>query len=128
MSKKYHLDQNEEAFVHCINSVFAGLYTYIEMLKETGKKITKKDMLKSMQEVIGSTNTALVSEYIRGELIKKGVFSNEDPIGLCTFDPSVENKNSETVVYTQDELDTIRTEKKLQPDWANSSESSPEPR
>ena len=43
MSKKYHLDQNNVAFIHCVNGAFAGIYTMLEMAKAEGKKkISKK--------------------------------------------------------------------------------------
>lgn len=119
MPHKYHLDQNNVAFLHCINSAFAGLYTYMEMLKEGGKKIPKKKMLEAIQDILAQTNTAISSEYIRGELIKKGVLENGDDTGLCTFDPSVDNENSETEVYTQEELKELRI-KANEPTWINS--------
>lgn len=128
MSKKYHLDQNEAAFIHCLNSAFAGLHFFLGTTEGKDSKISKEDLVKVMKELLAQTNTTVVSEFIRGELIKKGVISNEDPIGLCTFDPSVDNKNSETEVYTKDELSNIKI-KNLQPDWAKDSpESSPEAR
>ena len=118
MSKKYHLDLNEVAFLHCLNGAFAGLYTMLEVAKSGGKKISKKKLLEAIQETIAQTNTALSSEYIRGELIKKGVLENGDDTGLCIFDPSVDNENSETEVFTNDELKTIRLEKQ-EPTWIN---------
>lgn len=128
MSKKYHLDQNEAAFIHCLNSAFAGLYFFLGTTEGEENEISKEDLVKVMKELLSQANTTVVSEFIRGELIKKGVISNEDPIGLCTFDPSVDNKNSITEVFEKDELDGIRL-KNLQPDWAKDSpESSPEPR
>lgn len=117
MSKKYHLDQNNVAFLHCINGAFAGIYTYLEMLKNT-KKVPKKKMLDALQEVTAQTNTAVSSEYIRGELIKKGVLENGDDTGLCIFDPSVDNENSETEVFTNEELKDIRLERD-KPTWVN---------
>lgn len=119
MSKKYHLDQNNVAFIHCINGAFAGIYTLLELLKTEGKKISKKDMLNAIQNTIAQTNTAVASEYIRGELIKKGVLENGDNTGLCTFDPSVDNENSEAEVYTQEELKDLRI-KAQEPNWVNS--------
>lgn len=119
MSYKYHLDQNNVAFLHCINSAFAGLYTYIELIKEQGKKLPKKKILEALQDTIAQTNTAISSEYIRGELIKKGVLENGDDTGLCIFDPSVDNENSETEVFTNEELKDIRLEKQ-EPTWINS--------
>lgn len=118
--KKYHLDQNNVAFIHCVNGAFAGIYTMLEMAKTEGKKkISKKKLLEALQEVIAQTNTAITSEYIRGELIKKGVLENGDDTGLCTFDPSVENENSEAEVYTQEELKDLRI-KANEPNWVNS--------
>lgn len=119
MSKKYHLDQNNVAFIHCVNGAFAGIYTMLEMAKAEGKKISKKKLLEALQEVIAQTNTAITSEYIRGELIKKGVLENGDDTGLCTFDPSIENENSEAEVFTKDELTAIRLEQQ-EPTWKNS--------
>ena len=118
--KKYHLDQNNVAFIHCVNGAFAGIYAMLEMAKSEGnKKIPKKKLLEALQEVIAQTNTAITSEYIRGELIKKGVLENGDDTGLCTFDPSIENENSEAEVYTQEELKDLRI-KAQEPNWVNS--------
>lgn len=119
MSKKYHLDQNNVAFLHCINSAFAGIYTWAELLKEGGKKIPKKKLIEAFQDIIAQTNTAISSEYIRGELIKKGILENGDDTGLCTFDPSIDNENSEAEVYTQEELKELRI-KANEPTWTNS--------
>lgn len=118
MSKKYHLDQNEVAYLHCLNGAFAGLYTLLEMLKEKGKKIPKKKLVELMQDTLARTNTAVASEFIRGELIKKGVLENGDDTGLCIFDPSEDNTNSETEVFTNEELKNIRLEKQ-EPSWTN---------
>lgn len=118
MSKKYHLDQNEVAFLHCINGAFAGLYAYIELLKSNGKKIPKKKLLEALQDTLARTNTAISSEYIRGELIKKGVLENGDNTGLCVFDPSIDNEDAETEVFTNEELEQIRLEK-MEPTWKN---------
>lgn len=117
--KRYHLDQNNVAFIHCVNGAFAGIYTMLEILKTEGKKIPKKDMINAFQNTIAQTNTAITSEYIRGELIKKGVLENGDDTGLCTFDPSVDNENSEAEVYTQEELKDLRI-KANEPNWVNS--------
>lgn len=120
MSKKYHLDQNNVAFIHCVNGAFAGIYTMLEIAKTDGnKKISKKKLIDALQDVIAQTNTAITSEYIRGELIKKGVLENGDDTGLCTFDPSVDNENSEAEVYTQEELKDLRI-KAQEPNWVNS--------
>ena len=117
--KKYHLDQNNVAFIHCLNGAFAGIYTMLEDAKSGGKKVPKKKLLEAIQDVIAQTNTAITSEYIRGELIKKGVLENGDDTGLCTFDPSIDNENSEAEVYTQEELKDIRI-KAQEPTWTNS--------
>ena len=118
--KKYHLDQNNVAFIHCINGAFAGIYTMLELSKTEGKKkISRKKLIEAIQDVIAQTNTAITSEYIRGELIKKGVLENGDDTGLCTFDPSIDNENSEAEVYTQEELKDLRI-KAQEPTWTNS--------
>ena len=118
--KKYHLDQNNVAFIHCVNGAFAGIYTMLELSKTEGKKkISRKKLIEAIQDVIAQTNTAITSEYIRGELIKKGVLENGDDTGLCTFDPSIDNENSEAEVYTQEELKEIRI-KANEPTWTNS--------
>lgn len=119
MSKKYHLDPNNVAFIHLINSAFAGIYTWAELLKENGKKIPKKKLIEAFQEIIAQTNSAVASEYIRGELIKKGVLENGDNTALCTFDPSEDNKDSEAEVFTKEELQDIRL-KQSEPTWINS--------
>lgn len=118
MPHKYHLDQNEVAFLHCLNGAFAGLYTMLEVAKSGGKKISKKRLLEAIQETIAQTNTAISSEYIRGELIKKGVLENGDDTGLCIFDPSIDNEDAETEVFTNEELKDIRLEKQ-EPTWKN---------
>lgn len=118
--KKYHLDQNNVAFIHCVNGAFAGIYTMLELSKTEGKKkISRKKLIEAIQDVIAQTNTAITSEYIRGELIKKGVLENGDDTGLCTFDPSIDNENSEAEVYTQEELKELRI-KANEPTWINS--------
>lgn len=120
MPHKYHLDQNNVAFIHCINGAFAGIYTMLELSKTDGKKkISRKKLIEAIQDVIAQTNTAITSEYIRGELIKKGVLENGDDTGLCTFDPSIDNENSEAEVYTQEELKELRI-KANEPTWTNS--------
>lgn len=118
MSKKYHLDQNNVAFLHCLNGAFAGLYTMLEVAKSGGRKISKKKLLEAIQETIAQTNTAISSEYIRGELIKKGVLENGDDTGLCIFDPSIDNEDAETEVFTNEELKNIRLERS-QPNWVS---------
>lgn len=118
--KRFHLDQNNVAFIHCVNGAFAGIYTMLELSKSDGKKkIPRKKLIEAIQDVIAQTNTAITSEYIRGELIKKGVLENGDDTGLCTFDPSIDNENSEAEVYTQEELKELRI-KANEPTWINS--------
>lgn len=119
MPHKYHLDQNNVAFIHCVNGAFAGIYTMLELSKTEGKKkISRKKLIEAIQDVIAQTNTAITSEYIRGELIKKGVLENGDDTGLCIFDPSIDNENSEAEVYTQQELKDLRI-KANEPTWVN---------
>ena len=76
-------------------------------------------MIEAFQDIVAQTNTAMASEYIRGELIKKGVLENGDDTGLCTFDPSVDNEKAEAEVFTKDELTAIRLEQQ-EPTWKNS--------
>lgn len=110
MSKKYHLDQNEVAYLHCINSAFAGLDYSLKLIGDA-KGITKKQLLKAISNTLAQANTALCSEFIRGELIKKGVVDNNQEL-LCTFDPSVDNENAETEVFDAEELKAIRLQNK----------------
>lgn len=120
MSKKYHLTPDQVAFSHLINSAFAGIIFSIELLEkppEGVKKINKKDALKVIKNTLSQTNQALVSEYIRGELVKEGILEDGGD-ELCTFDPTPENTKEETIVYTRDELLSIRAEK-LKPTWDN---------
>lgn len=119
MSQKYRMDENNAAFLHVINSAFAGLFINMEMLKEARRKVTKKEILEALQDSTSKANTLLASEYIRGELIKKGVINADDDIGLCIFDPSVDNENAEAEVFTNDELKSIRLER-MEPTWKNS--------
>lgn len=119
MSHRYHIDKNNVAFLHLINSSFAGIFIAMEMLKEARRKVTKKEILEVLQDTTSKANTMLASEYIRGELIKKGVLENGDDTGLCIFDPSVDNENDEVEVFTNDELKAIRLER-MEPTWKNS--------
>ena len=117
--KKYKLDQNNIAFIHLVHSAFAGLNLSIELLNG-GKGITKKQLLKAIQNTVQQTDVALVSEYIRGELVKKGVLQNGGK-EFCSFDTSPENdKELVAVVYTPEELQAERLK--------NSPTSSPEAR
>lgn len=112
MSKKYHLDPNNVAFIHLLNGSFAGVHALCDMLKDKTDDLSKEELLELIKGVLAKTNTAVTSEYIRGELIKKGVLENGDDTGLCTFDPSDDNKDSEAEVFTNEELKNIRLENK----------------
>lgn len=112
MSKKYHLDPNNAAFIHLVNSAFAGVHALCDMLKEKSNDLSKEETLELIKGVLAKTNTAVTSEYIRGELIKKNVLENGDDTGLCVFDPSDDNKDSEAEVFTNEELKNIRLENK----------------
>lgn len=113
MPKKYHLDQNEIAFIHCTHGAFAGMYAWTKLIEGNLKKTPKKKLLEAFQSIITQTDTALTSEYIRGELIKKGVLENGGG-ELCTFDPLGDNTDAE--VYTKDEVAKIRLDQ-LEPKW-----------
>ena len=118
--KKYRINENEAAFLRLLHSSFAGLHLYLEMIEQTGRKMTKKQMLKAIKEVLGQTGIAVDSEYIRGQLILKGVISNDNKdIALCTFDPSDDNEELVVEVYTKDELMEKRI-KASEPTWKNS--------
>ena len=112
MSKEYHLTQDQDAFVHLINSAFAGLALSIDLAANPPagvRKISKKDLVKSIKATLAQTNQALTSEYIRGELVKEGVLEDGGQ-ELCTYDPSTDNKDHNAVVYTPEELVAIRAE------------------
>lgn len=109
MTKQYHLDQNEVAFVHCLNSAFAGLHYSLDLLEQTKKGISKKVILKTIKNTLAQTNTALTSEFIRGELIKKNIIENDPKaVALITYDPSTDNTDNTAIAYSQEELDKIR--------------------
>lgn len=120
MSKRYHLTPDQVAFVHLINSAFAGIDFSIDLATnppEGVRKLSKKDLIKSLKVTLAQTNQALASEYIRGELVKEGILEDGGQ-ELCTFDPTVENTKEEAEVYTIEELEAIRTEKN-KPTWDN---------
>lgn len=112
MSKKYHLTPDQAAFVHLINSAFAGIDFSIDLAVNPPagvKKISKKDLVKAIKATLAQTNQALTSEYIRGELVKEGILEDGGQ-ELCTFDPTDGNKDQNAVVYTPEELRAIRLE------------------
>ena len=111
MSKKYHLTPDQVAFVHLLNSAFAGIDFSIDLATNPPagvKKLSKKELIKALKVTLAQTNQAITSEYIRGELVKEGILKDGGQ-ELCTFDPTVDNKDSNAEVYTQEELMAIRT-------------------
>lgn len=120
MSKEYHLTPDQAAFVHLINSAFAGLDFSIDLAVNPPagvKKISKKDLVKALKATLAQTNQALTSEYIRGELVKEGILEDGGQ-ELCTFDPTDSNKDQNAVVYTTEELQAIRLEQE-KAKWEN---------
>lgn len=109
--KKYHLDQSNIAFIHLIHSAFAGINLSIDLL-DGGKGITKKELLKAIKNTIQQTDSVLTSEYIRGELVKKGILEDGGK-EFCAYDPSAENDKEEVaIVYTPEDIATARANKK----------------
>ena len=120
MSKEYHLTPDQSAFVHLVNSAFAGIDFSIDLATNPPagvKKIGKKDPVKAIKATLAETNQALVSEYIRGELVKEGILEDGGQ-ELCTFDPTGDNKDQNAVVYTPEDLKAIRLEQE-QAKWDN---------
>lgn len=118
MSKKYHLTPDQDAFVHLINSAFAGIDFSIQLATNPPagcKKLTKKELIKSLTATLAQTNQALVSEYIRGELVKEGILEDGGS-ELCTYDPTDDNTEHNAEVYTPEELRAIREEAE-KPTW-----------
>ena len=79
MSKKYHLTPDQAAFVHLINSAFAGIDFSIDLAVNPPagvKKISKKALIEAIKATLAQTNQALTSEYIRGELVKEGILED----------------------------------------------------
>lgn len=112
MSKQYHLTPDQVAFVHLLNSAFAGIDFSIDLATNPPKgvkKLTKKELLKALKATLAQTNQAITSEYIRGELVKEGILKDGGQ-ELCTFDPTTDNKDSNTEVYTPEEIQAIRAE------------------
>lgn len=103
MSKQFKLDFNEAAFLHVLYSAFAGNGLAIDMAKQK-KEISKKEALRLLAEVNNEACVGLASEYIRGELIRKGVLEN-DPTLFCSFDPSADNKDLMVEVFTKEEVE-----------------------
>ena len=76
------------------------------------KGITKKELLKAIQNTIAQTDSVLTSEYIRGELVKKGILEDGGK-EFCAYDPSTENdKEQVALVYSQEDLIAERANKK----------------
>lgn len=111
MSKKYHLTPDQDAFVHLINSAFAGIDFSIELAVNPPsgcRKLSKKDLVNSLRATLAQTNQALTSEYIRGELVKEGVLEGGGQ-ELCVYDPSTDNADHNAEVFTPEELQNIRS-------------------
>ena len=107
MSKKYTLDDNEAAFLRVLYSSFAAIDLTITAAKDN-KSMSQKEKLKTIATVVSKVATGLSSEYIRGELIRKGVLEN-DPTIICSYDPSDENAKHECEVYSgQEAKDLIK--------------------
>lgn len=110
MSKKYHLTPDQAAFVHLINSAFAGIEFSIDLAVNPPagvRKISKNDLVKAIKATLAQTNQALTSEYIRGELVKEGILEDGGQ-ELCVFDPSDDNKDQDTEVFTPEDLQALR--------------------
>ena len=101
MSKTYTLDNNEAAFLRVLYSSFAAIDLTINAAKKN-KSMSQNDKLKTIATVVSKVATGLSSEYIRGELIRKGVLEN-DPTLVCSYDPSDDNAKHECTVYTGQE-------------------------
>lgn len=113
MSKKYHLTPDQAAFVHLINSAFAGIDFSIALAANPPagvKKISKKELIRAIKVTLAQTNQALTSEYIRGELVKEGILKDGGQ-ELCVFDPSDDNKDQDTEVFTLEDLQALRLDK-----------------
>lgn len=120
MSKKYHLTPDQAAFVHLINSAFAGIDFSIDLAVNPPagvKKISKKALIEAIKATLAQTNQALTSEYIRGELVKEGILEDGGQ-ELCVFDPSDANKDQDTEVFTPEDLQALRLDK-AKATWKN---------
>lgn len=107
MSKTYTLDNNEVAFLRVLYSSFAAIDLTIKASKDN-KSMSQREKLKTIATVVSKVATGLSSEYIRGELIRKGILEN-DPTLVCSYDPSDDNVKHECEVYTgQEAKDLIK--------------------
>lgn len=107
MSKTYTLDNNEAAFLRVLYSSFAAIDLTISAAKDN-KAMSQKEKLKTIATVVSKVAAGLSSEYIRGELIRKGVLEN-DPTIICSYDPSDDNVKHKCTVYTgQEAKDLIK--------------------
>lgn len=101
MSKTYVLDNNEAAFLQVMYSTFAAIDLTIVAAKDN-KKLSNKKKLETIATVVSKAASGLSSEYIRGELIRKGVLEN-DPTLICAYDPTEENVKHEVTVFSGEE-------------------------
>lgn len=108
MSKTYKLDKNEAAFLHVLYSAFSGNALAIDMAKQN-KKVSKKEALRLLADINNQACVGMASEYIRGELIRKGVIPN-DPTLFCSFDPTADNKDLTVEVYTKEEMEAAQNQ------------------
>ena len=107
MSKTYTLDNNEAAFLNVLYSSFAAIDLTINAAKKN-KSMSQKDKLRTIATIVAKAATGLSSEYIRGELIRKGVLEN-DPTIVCSYDPTDANTKHEVQVYSgQEAKDLIK--------------------
>lgn len=118
--KRYHLTPNQVAFIKLMHSTFAGIDFSINLANNPPagcRKLKKKELIEALKETLAQADQALVSEYIRGELVKENILEDGGQ-ELCVFDPSDDNVKHETEVYTQDDLIAIRAEKE-KATWEN---------
>lgn len=118
--KKYHLTPNQVAFIKLMHSTFAGIDFSINLANNPPagcRKLKKKELIEALKETLAQADQALVSEYIRGELVKENILEDGGQ-ELCVFDPSDDNVKHETEVYTPDDLMAIRANKE-KPTWDN---------
>ena len=118
--KKYHLTANQVAFIRLLHSTFAGIDFSINLASNPPagcRKLKKKELVEALKETLAQADQALVSEYIRGELVKENILEDGGQ-ELCVFDPSDDNTKHETEVYTQDDLIAIRANQE-KPTWKN---------
>lgn len=101
MSKEYRLDNNEAAYLRVLYSTFAAIDLTVKAAKDN-KKMSAKKKLAIIATVLEKGATGLASEYIRGELIRKGILEN-DPTLVCSYDPSDTNKDHIVKVYSGQE-------------------------